>query len=258
MTDQKMSPTGVIPGTYFPLNFAVNEVGRITNITSWNPYQAYTEVDDFLSAIVASSLGWLSSVNGGGATVASDNTTINTTEQAIGVMALSTGTSSTGRASLYRGIDQIQIGICALSQSWRVKIPTLPDAINNFQVAIGLHDNIGAGVDATDGVYFKIDRSISTSNWICTTSKASTRTNQITNIPVSTNYVNLRIDINSQGTQIDFYINNVLAMSISTNIPNASGQINGPLSKIVKSAGLINRQLLIDLHAQILQWSSAR
>lgn len=125
-----------------------------------------------------------------------------------------------------------------------VRVPALPDATNNAQYNIGLGDLVSAA-DQNNGIYFVIDRALSTTNWICRTAKAGVRTSVVTTVPITAAaWVTLGFTVNDNNTLATFFINGVQVAQITTNLPTAG---TGILFMIRQIAGTTTeRQLDVD------------
>jgi hypothetical protein len=126
-----------------------------------------------------------------------------------------------------------------------IRIPTLATAIDDYTLRLGYGTSVNA--DHANGVYFEYNRSLST-NWRLKTANQSIRTSVNSSIPVVNNaWIQLSWIVNAAGTQVDFYVDGVLAGSITTNIPIVTGQGCGPNYQIVSTVLLAGqRSCLID------------
>jgi hypothetical protein len=216
--------------------------------------------DEFAGTTTGGKLDWNMAVAGTGASGQNGTYGVNGTERAMGVLQIDTGTTATGRAALNRMVNQVQLGYCAFEQVWRQAIEVLSNATERFIVTTGFADNSAINGEPTDGVYFRYSDNVNSGNWQCCTRNGGALNETIVNTTVaaSTNYSIFRINVNEAATSAEFYINDVLVGTITTNIPSTAGNFTGILTKIEKTVGLTQRNLSIDYFTQKAQWTTAR
>ena len=195
--------------------------------------------------------------SGAGATGTNDSTTgCNTTENCMGVYELSTGSTTTGRASIYNsgtwaiGSHKIEYGI-------RLALTTLSDATDTYTVYTGIADNPGAG-NVTDGIYFQYTHGTNSGKWQAVVADAGVRSAVDTGVaPTATVNQVFKIVVNQAGTSADFYIDGTLTNTVSSGLPGA-GDYTLWSNKIEKSAGTATRAMPIDwIYCKVTR-SSAR
>lgn len=170
----------------------------------------------------------------------------------------SAGTTTTGRSALSSfGNAPLLLGFGAVHVENLVKIPNLSDGTETFTLIVGLNDN-PAG-DATDGVYFRYTHSVNSGKWQAVTRSNSVETAADTGVTVAinTNY-RMTIEINAAGTSAEFSINGVVVATIAATIPTGAGRQTNVMTGILKSAGVTNRDLLIDYSECWISLSTAR
>jgi hypothetical protein len=175
---------------------------------------------------------------------------------AAGVIQLSTGTTTTGRANI-SDTNVIRFGMGELNVKFRIQIPALSAAAQEFKLWIGFLNSV-TNAETIDGAYFEYDRTVS-NNWRVKTALNSTRTTVTTGTVVSastTTFTTLEIKGNANGTQVDFYIDNNLVGSSTTNIPTLSTDYFFIGASIIKTAGTTARTLLIDKEFDSLIYST--
>jgi hypothetical protein len=182
-----------------------------------------------------------------------------------GVLTLNTSTSTTGRSTLFQ-TNSIQSGLILgngkVMFETAVRIPTLSNATDAFAVNIGLIRE-ATSITSTNGVFFTYDSSgvgtgaTATGRWQVVTSSGSTRSFTTTSVQVVANqWYTLKAVINAAATSVDFYIDNVLVKTETTNIPTATGV--GNIINLVKSAGTTARTVDADYYYFKQKYTTAR
>ncbi len=160
-----------------------------------------------------------------------------------GVFQFATGTTETGRAAIGCLANSILFGEGTYSVETSLYIPVLSTSAQRFTIYFGFGDNFAAG-DQVDGVYFQYIDSASP-NWQIKTSNASTRTTTISSSVVTVGWTKLRVDVIGTATA-NFFVNDVLIGSISTNIPTGRGRETSVVQKLEKSVGTTRSIMLSD------------
>lgn len=148
-----------------------------------------------------------------------------------GIIRLSTGTTALGVADIRNDINNgfLIFAGGGIILEWRVRIPVLSTAVQEFNNLIGL-------TGGTDAIAFLYNRLIST-NWITRTQKGGVNTDLISTIPVTAGtWYKLKIIVNPFNTAVSFYINNVFVVTVTTNVPNGLFII---IMEIAKSVGIV-------------------
>lgn len=198
--------------------------------------------EDFVSGVANA----MNSTSGTGAALSVNASGNNDLGGNPGWAVLSTGTTTTGRSALHPfTATPLLLGFGALHSENLIKIPNLSDGTETFTLYAGLSDNPGG--DAVDGVYFRYTQSVNGGKWQAVTRSNSVETAADTGITVAanTNY-RLQIEVNAAGTSAEFSINAAIVATMSATIPQGAGRQTNIMTGIVKSAGLTNRDLLID------------
>lgn len=161
-----------------------------------------------------------------------------------GVIQQSTGTTGAGRTSTVSHAACILFGAGTYVFESEVRLPLLSSAAQRYTFYVGFGDVSAAG-DMTNGAYFQYVDSASTF-WQIKTASASTRTTTTTNVTVvAGTWYKLRIVV-TDTAEADFYINDALVGTITTNIPAIVGRETGLIVKIEKSVGTTASTSLID------------
>lgn len=162
-----------------------------------------------------------------------------------GIIATSVTTLTTDYAVIGSGSGVILFGGGIWEAKALIGINTLSDGTDTYTYRFGFMDTTTAA-DATDGAYFEYD-STTSANWLMCTSNNSTRTKTPSSIAVvASTWTLLTIKVNSDGTSADFFVNGVMAGSITTNIPTGSGRQTGAKIQMVKVAGTNQRIIYHD------------
>lgn len=161
-----------------------------------------------------------------------------------GIVRNSTGTTTTGRGAInfYTLSTRLGSGRCVAIAD--LNIQTLSDATNTYTITFGFVDSLNP---ITHGVAWRYSNGINSGKWQGVTSSAGTQTLVDSGTTVATNtWYRLAIDINASGTNADFYLNNSLIQSVTTNIPISAGQETRFTMSILKSAGTTARTFDLD------------
>lgn len=174
---------------------------------------------------------------------------VNSTSKAVGEVTLSPGTTSSGRASMFRSHTSILFGSCgALEWEARFTCGTAADATDDYVVVIGFGDQFTASAEPTNGAYFAYRRATDGAYWVCVTRDNGTETKTVTAVTAAA-YSTLRrlqVTVNEAGTSVAFSIDGTVVATHTTNIPTAAGRRVGHGMKVYKTAGTTNRWMYAD------------
>ena len=213
---------------------------RSTSVeTRKNVFRQYT---DWVTYTSVGENAWLAT-NSGGSSAAFSVTNSNTP----GVIAFTTSTLATNRASLTQGIIQMFFGGGVVVWECYVRFPTLSTAAQEYSARLGFGDNTGAG-DMVDGVYFEYNRATTGAFWVGKTSRASSRatTGATSAAIVANTWYRLRIEINHDGTLVNYFVGDTLIGSLNSLVPIASANVCSLLLKLEKSVGTTAITMQID------------
>lgn len=196
---------------------------------------------DFAS--VASLAPFYSTVSGTGAALAASTATAGR----VGVITLSSGTTTTGYASLNTDPASIVLSNGVTRFRCDVQLSALSDGTDTYAARFGLGD-VAVGTDPTDGVFFRYTHSVNSGKWVYVTRSNGTETATNSTIaPVAATWTTLEIEINAAGTSATFYVDGVSAGAANTtNIPTGAGRETGAQISILKSAGTTARLISLD------------
>lgn len=208
-----------------------------------NPRAGFVLHEDWVSATFAGRLNWGRAIVGTGTNAITSDAFLGHP----GVVYLSTGTDTTGRACLITLDDCIILGDGQYQIEWLIRIEDLSTVAEEYILRVGFGDSTGAA-DWGYGVYFEYDRATSV-NWLIKTADNSTRTSTTTSTAVAEDaWIRLTININAAATLCTYYVNGVSVGTINTNIPDGGTGADGigPDIGIVKSAGSTSRTIYAD------------
>lgn len=160
-----------------------------------------------------------------------------------GILELATGASATGAAVRTLGgaatgaqTSGFRLGGGRLIKEWLVRLDTLSTAVQEYTMSMLLTDLI-SGPTAFVGFMYSRTTSV---NWLGVTRSGGVTTSTSTGIPVATGvWVKLRCEVNALATQVDFYVNDVLVASNTTNIPTTTNV--APRVNVTSSVGTTSK-----------------
>ena len=242
------------------------------NVWSFQRTRSVYFFDDFLgqndNSGIASSTAVTMGSSGTGAANRITGTFPNRTNQ-IGVALLATGTTTTGNSSLRLGSTNspsLYLGVGTLSFETYINIETLSNSTNRYIWGSGLMANANY-LAAPQGAYFIYDEGgaytgnpfgASPNFRAVTVSSGFSRTITDTNISMTaSSWYKLRIEVNSNNTQILFYINETLVATHTTNLPSISQGLFYS-NWIIKTAGTTSVQTFSDYLALRYSFTNTR
>jgi len=189
----------------------------------------------------AGELTWSNIASGTGAAVANSSGDLNHP----GVRRCSTGTTTTGYAGMnwrtafnYPNGGDVNIWILRTS------------ANSGVIIRAGMND-MTSSTDSIDGYYFEFDPSVS-ANWQMVAANSSNRTKTPTSVAVSAaTWYKLEIKVNEANTAAQFYIDDVLVGTVSTNLPSGSGDFFG-LGLVAQNSGGASAN--VDVDVDLMYW----
>lgn len=194
----------------------------------------FEEFDDFLQKV--SKLGWNQDVSGGIVATAGAGSN-------FGQLQIATnGSSATDRA----GARLAEIGYGVGSgqavgvEFDRVKFSQLSDGTDSYTADLGLGDSHTS--EHNDAVLMRHHQT--SGNWQLVTASGGSVSLSDTGISVTTAQTDLRVEVSSDGSRVDCWIDRVHGTSSTSNIP-AAGTC-GPIQNIRKTAGTTNVNFLVD------------
>lgn len=181
-----------------------------------------------------------------------------TTQKPQGVVALLTGTTSTGGASYGSVSDSGTPGEASIAPAQgqalafaRLRANALSTGAQEFSIRTGFHDAIPVSTDVTDGIYWEYLRTAAT-QWSFNCAGAGSRSKTASGVTVDTNYVHLGIYITGDWSQADFFISQdgrtwtIAGSQTGANMP-VSTELCDMRTTMKKSVGGTNVSTHIDM-----------
>ena len=246
--------TVVLPSTTSIGTVSSTEIGYLDNVTSAIQTQLNAKQDDLFDFYTKKGVVYIndfecfdSNSNDGRlrANVTGGNfnlgTIANLATNRVGIARLNTGTTISGLAriisinsslSTYNGFF---FGGGEIIIETDIQIGNLSTITDRYEVYFGIYNSTG-----TNGLYIQYQESTSP-NWIARNFKGGVTTSTTTSTAVATSWQKLKIVVNANATQIDFYVNGSIVATHTTNIPSGiteGGNIN---LTIIKTTGITNR-----------------
>ena len=249
-------PTGVEGAMYY--NSSMKQV-RCYIDSIWQPCNGPEKLswgvnftDDFLGGNLNIN-NWAEETSGTGAGNAWPSTTL---ANRPGIMELGTGTTTTGRDSIW-GPGNADFFIGGGEEiEFAINVPTLADGTNDYIMHAGLCDVTTA--DCNNGLYIEYDRATST-NWRFGAAKGGTRTETSSSTAVATGWHRFRIVVNANATSVSYYMDGTsLGSAITANIPDTNSNLTQQFLGIRKTAGTTQRVVHIDYYQFRTNLSSQR
>lgn len=249
-----ISPSGANTDTVFEvLNQSGTQVANITgegdlytrgvkNITDYRPHRVPLDLfDDFIGISVLNGY-----VSGGslGFNAATGNT------KRLGHLRFRVTTSGQ-YAGQQACLNDVYFGGGIFTYETCFQIPTLSDGTNNINVRLGYGDT-ASGADHVDGAYFEYDIGTS-ANWLLCTAAGGVRTKTVSSVAVTTSFVQLKLVVNATGTSVEYFVNDVSAGTVTTNIPTAP---TGYVNQVIKTLGSTQRDHYMDFVRYRVEWTS--
>jgi hypothetical protein len=178
----------------------------------------------------------------------------------FGVATMSTGTTTTGRASFQSDLGLIAFGDGKCRIGWWVKTPSsLSDGTNKYTIRAGMMDS-NADAD-NEGVYLKYTHDDNSGKWLGVSKKNSVakQTLDTAVTVVASTWYFLEIEVNAAGTSVEYFVNGASKGTITSSIPLISnGDALGVICYIMKAAGTSARVMSVDANYVDKTFTTAR
>lgn len=203
--------------------------------------------DDFMA--VTAPMGVSTSVSGTGAGISNSGTFA--AANVIGVVALSTGTTTTGRCSLLGFTLSVVFGTNPWHFEALVGTDPTGDATNDYTLRAGFLDS--ASAESTDGHFFRQNYNVNSGKWQAVTRSNGSETATDTGVAFA-DYTMYRMDIDvaADGLSAVFKINGSTVAthtSASVSMPTGTSRAAGYGFYIQKEAGGTARNLYVDYYS---------
>lgn len=199
--------------------------------------RGYTLFNDFGAGALAAALSPLTNTNTATGAVTMVAGTLNDASTQGVVQALATATSDA--AAIHGVATDINIGNGFIQFESRVRVEDLSNGTDTYTLRSGLGDSFVLA-ESTDFIGFRYTHGTNSGKFQGVTRSNSTETAIDTGVTVAADtwYV-LKFVINAAGTEVKFYVNNVVvSTTITTNIPTGSSRLLGLMPiQIGQSAG---------------------
>lgn len=219
--------------------------------------------EDFTGALIANSQNLAVSTNGTGASVST--TAVPGEDSHPGIATLSTGTTTTGYASIVtKAQDCIRLGGGIAHLRVVMRIPTLSDGTDTFTVFLGFGDSAAASGTPTDAVGARYTHGTNSGKFQLVGRANSTETAVDSGATAgAATWYRFDIYVAAGGASADVYLKtgagaSTLVGTISSNIPSGSGRETGIQISIVKSAGTTARTIDVDLVESTIVFTTER
>jgi len=175
----------------------------------------------------------------------SGNSTIaSPSSQFPGICRLTTGTTSTGRVFIGSHVSAFLFGGGICECETMLRIETLSTDSENYSLRIGFLDN--ATGESADGIFLRYTHNVNQGNWQLVARVNGVEVFKDLTIPATINFTKIHIKANASGTLAEVFIDDNFIENI---VPPASfviGRQCGYGVLILKSAGSLARNILID------------
>ena len=162
-----------------------------------------------------------------------------------------TGTTAAGRVFVLSRINSYTVGVGGETkfQSW-LQFPTLSTPLQRFTIRTGFW-NIALPNTVNSGIGFEYDDSQNGGRWQAITDDApGVETSTDTGILATAGtWFKHSFTINADGTEVKFFIDNVLVATNTTNIPSGAGFGHFVSMMIMKLIGTASRGSYLDAYA---------
>lgn len=177
-----------------------------------------------------------------------------------GVVQLSTGTTTTGRAAVMttQALASVQLGGGKARSGAVLKLPNLSDGTNTYTARVaGFGD--ATSTESNDGIYFRYTDSVNGGEWQGVTIAAGSESTLDTNVAADTSWHTFEIEVNAAATSVEFFIDGTSVGTLTTTIPTGSSRETGLLAAYIhKSAGTTARTIHLDAYWFMLEFTTAR
>jgi hypothetical protein len=214
-----------------------------------NDEEAHVDFQDFCGA-GATQAGYSSTNSGSGSGVTQGGPFINATTNAVGVLMLESGTTTSGYAALHTGDNVLRINTgTAFEFATRLITETLSSASEEYRIEVGFGDDWGSSTWPTDSIVFRYDRATDGANWQCVTRSGGSEGKTDSGIAVTAGTAGtmqtLSFTVNATGTSVAFSVSGAVVATHTSRIPTNAESL-GYGAAILKSAGTTEVRVGLD------------
>lgn len=177
--------------------------------------------DNWNNASVLGNLGWVSAGSGN---LSAANQTVNTGEEATGVVYAGTNSTSGSYGGLFLNYNKVPIGRMRCWVEFYNRLLALDDGVDTYQFQIGMFKDPAHATNLpSDGVYFGYDKANDGDFWTINSADNSTTTKTVTTaVPTAGGdaYTKFRIYVDPQNSTAQYWIDGTYMGAISTNLPS--------------------------------------
>lgn len=217
----------------------------IEHATGRGDYRTLFYFDDFGSAS-SFAYGLSRFQSGTGATTSSPEPNSTYGQNRVGLLGITTGTTTTGRAGVGSALPRLCLGQGLLEIEFDIFIPILSDGTNRFTVVAGLSDNT-TGINPANHVSVQYSDNVNSGAWVLASSDNSVSgTTNGSGPAVVTGWHRIKIVVAPDGSSFEAFVNGSSIGTRSSNIPTASGRAVDVFFGIFKSLGTTAREIVVD------------
>jgi hypothetical protein len=132
------------------------------------------------------------------------------------------------------------MGSGLISLEMILQVPVLSTGGTRYFFTCGFGDSTSTSSGSNNGIYFSYIDNVNAGKWQIVCSNASTFTTTNTTIAADTSWHRYRIDVNANATSVSFYIDDVLAGTITTHIPTIAIDIFCNIINSVGASSILN------------------
>lgn len=157
-----------------------------------------------------------------------------------GLIRMTTGTTSTGRAGYISGTNNMLFGSgVTWTATAGLRVNALSDATDTYIMRFGFGDS--ATADGVDGCFFRYSNGINSGKWQGVCRKANVESVCDTGLSITAGtWYNLKIGVSNDTSSANFVANDTSLCTVTTNIPTTTSTVFGLVATMVKTVGTNN------------------
>ncbi len=175
-----------------------------------------------------------------------------------GVISFDMGTTNAGRCGAGMNSGSIVFGGAEWKMESMIRLPVLSTAGERFITYHGFLNSYTAA--PTIGAWIEYSDNTNGGRFQCSVGNAAGVTVVDSGVTVAAStWYKLRVTVNGAGTQVQFWINDVLVATVTTNIPtDISGTYCGAATFSRKTVGITSRVMLMDYYNLLMAPTTVR